>query len=108
MEVTMSMTAQECDRQLSTEEQVLSALRGGGPQTIEMLASLPGLSWPQVFMAVDRLSRSGAVSLRPTGRGEDQVAVNRTAAWWIAPALPGLQRRPKPRRTTSSPCPPAT
>jgi len=80
MEVTMSMTAQECDRQLSTEEQLLSALRGGGPQTIEMLASLPGLSWPQVFMAVDRLSRSGTVSLRPTGRGEYQVSINRAAA----------------------------
>jgi hypothetical protein len=55
-------------------------LRGRGPQTIEMLASLPGLSWPQVFMAVDRLSRSGAVSLRPAGRAEYQVSINRTAA----------------------------
>ncbi|MGH8712156.1 MAG: hypothetical protein ACREVA_12750, partial [Burkholderiales bacterium] len=80
MEVTMNTTGQECDKRCSTDERLLSALRGEGPQTIEMLASLPGLSWPQVFMAVDRLSRSGAVSLRPTGRGEYQVSLNRAAA----------------------------
>jgi len=80
MEVTMSMTAQECDRQLSTEEQLLSALRGRGPQTIEMLASLPGLSWTPVFLALDRLSRSGEVSLQRTGRCDYLVFLNRAAA----------------------------
>src|SRR2546427_7951216 len=99
MEVTMSMTAQECDRQLSTEEQVLSALRGGGPQTIEMLASLPGLSWPQVFMAVDPLGRSGAVSFRATGRGEDQGSMNKTGARCSRPGLTRIAHSAKPKAT---------
>ena len=76
----MNTTAQECDRQLSTEERLLSALRGRGPQTIEMLASLPGLSWTPVFLALDRLSRSGAISLKRTAGPDYQVSLNRVAA----------------------------
>jgi len=76
----MGTTALECGRPVSTEERLLAALRSGGPQTIEMLASLPGLSWAPVMLAVDRLSRSGTVSLRAAGHGEYQVSIRLTAA----------------------------
>ena len=76
----MNTTAQECDKQWSTDERLLSALRGRGPQTIEMLASLPGLSWTPVFLALDRLSRSGAISLKRTAGPDYRVSLNRVAA----------------------------
>lgn len=67
----------ECDRRISADERLLAALATEGPQTIESLASLPGLSWAPVFLALDRLSRSGEVLLRPVGHGEYQVSINR-------------------------------
>ncbi|MEK6617285.1 MAG: hypothetical protein AABY90_01185 [Nitrospirota bacterium] len=66
---------------LSTDERLLSALRGMESQTIESLCSLlPGMTWSQVFLAIDRLSRSGVVSLRPSGRRDYQVSLNRAVA----------------------------
>lgn len=76
----MGTMARECGSHLSTEERLVAALKSGGPQTIEMLASLPGMSWAPVILAVDRLSRSGTVSLRPAGRGEYQVSINEAVA----------------------------
>lgn len=64
----------------SIEQRVLAALRVGGDKTIEQLtASLPDVSWTQVFLAIDRLSRSGRVILRRTVRGDYQASLNRTA-----------------------------
>ena len=62
----------------SADEQLLSTLRTMGPQTIEKLASIPGLSWAQVFLAIDRLSRSGEVSLQPIRRCEYQVSLKQS------------------------------
>lgn len=75
----MSAMTLEIDNSLSTDEQLLAILGEVGPRTIEELSSLPGMSWPPVFLALDRLSRSGAVSLRPSGRGEYQVSINTMA-----------------------------
>jgi hypothetical protein len=68
------------DSQRASEIRLIQALCRRGPQTIESLSSTSGLSWSQVFMAVDRLSRSGAVALTPSGKGEYNVAMKRTAA----------------------------
>jgi hypothetical protein len=35
----------------------------------EVMRQCTGLSWNQVFLAVDRLSRSGEIMLMPRGRG---------------------------------------
>ena len=70
----------EGNTSVSVDERLLMALRETGPQTLEKLALLPGLSWPQVFLAIDRLSRSGAVSLQRTRRFEYEVSINRMAA----------------------------
>jgi hypothetical protein len=58
------MASQAC----SNEELVLSVLRSSGSLTIEqMIAKLPDLNWNQVFLAVDALSRRGAIVLRRRG-----------------------------------------
>jgi DNA-binding MarR family transcriptional regulator len=64
------------ERSTGSEGLLIQALHRRGPQTIEALSSTSGLSWSQVFMAIDRLSRSGMVALRRSGRGEYQVSVN--------------------------------
>ncbi len=77
----MSAMSNDFTTSLSTDELLLDALRGMQPQTIESLCSLlPGMTWSQVFLAVDRLSRVGAVSLQPIRRCEYQVSLNKTAA----------------------------
>jgi hypothetical protein len=63
----------------SVEEWVLAALQSRGTQTLDQLgASLPETNWAQLFLAVDRLSRAGLVSLRPADRGDYEVALNPT------------------------------
>ena len=39
----------------------------------EVMRQCTGLSWNQVFLAVDRLSRSGEIMLLPSGRGSYTV-----------------------------------
>lgn len=64
----------------SVEQRVLETLRMSGEKTVEQLTiSLPDVSWTQVFLAIDRLSRSGRVILRRTVRGDYQASLNRTA-----------------------------
>ena len=58
---------------------LLEALRNG-PQTIDTLSLLSGLSWSQVFNAIDRLSRSGHISLQRLPVCEYQVSLNQSGA----------------------------
>ena len=61
------------------EQRLLDALKMKGAQTIEQLASLqPTVSWAQVFLAIDRLSRAGLVFLRRDGGCRYCVSLNRT------------------------------
>ena len=73
----MSAISHDVTTSLSTDKLLLQALRGMQPQTIESLCSLlPGMTWSQVFLAIDRLSRSGVVTLQPIRRCEYQVSLN--------------------------------
>ncbi len=57
-------------------EWLLEILERNGPQTLDDLgASIPSACWAQLFLAVDRLSRSGAIALRVIGRGEYVVSL---------------------------------
>lgn len=77
----MSAISNDVSTSLSTDELLLEALRGMGPQTIESLcSSLPNMTWSQVFLAVDRLSRAGVVLLQPVQRCEYQVSLNGAVA----------------------------
>jgi hypothetical protein len=63
------------------EEVLRSALKIAGPTTMDRLVSLlPCVSWSQVFLAVDRLSRSGIVSLQRTKSGDYRISLNGVAA----------------------------
>lgn len=60
------------------EAGLLEALRE--PQTMDQLAArFPALSWSQIFLTVDRLSRAGFVSIR-RGRARDYTIVLNRAA----------------------------
>lgn len=63
----------------SVTPRLIEVLRQEGPQTIEALSTRAGISWTQVFLAIDRLSRSGGVSLRRLGGSRYQVSLNRTS-----------------------------
>ncbi len=52
---------------LLTDEKLIATLKRRGPMTIEELSSQAGVSWAQMFAAVDRLSRAGIVLLRRIG-----------------------------------------
>jgi hypothetical protein len=69
MEVVMDMTLS------SSQRRVLEILRNRGPQTLDALCELPGLTWSQVLLAVDHLSRSREVSIEPIGPREYQVSL---------------------------------
>lgn len=60
------------------EASLLEALRE--PQTMDQLAArFPAMSWSQIFLSVDRLSRAGFVSIR-RGRARDYtIALTRAA-----------------------------
>jgi len=77
-EAWMMERLRDPDSRRISEVRLIAALGRSGPQTIEALSSTSGLSWSQVFLAIDRLSRSGAIALRPFGRGEYKVFLNET------------------------------
>ena len=56
------------------DQQILETLRKcGGVGLDELVVCLGTAGWPSVFLAVDRLSRSGQLSLRLCARGEYRV-----------------------------------
>jgi hypothetical protein len=61
----------------SLDRQVLLLLRRKGAQTIEGLTMLTGIGWGPVFLSVDRLSRTGKVSLTPVYPSEYIVSEGR-------------------------------
>lgn len=65
---------------MAIEDVLVSALKTCGPTTMDHLSRLlPSVSWSQVFLAVDRLSRCGMVSLQRT-KGDYCVSLNGLAA----------------------------
>ena len=56
--------------QTATAQTVMEiVLRSPGCDLEELVLECPGLTWNQVFLAVDRLSRSGELILVSRGRG---------------------------------------
>jgi hypothetical protein len=57
-------------------KQVMEIIRRSSQCDLEDVAfACPGLTWNQVFMAIDRLSREGAVNLRNSGPGRYTVSI---------------------------------
>jgi predicted transcriptional regulator len=59
----------------AVDRKLLRLLRQKGDQTIKVLATSAGFEWGQVFQSVDRLSRSGKVSLTAVYPSEYCVSV---------------------------------
>lgn len=58
------------------EEAVVETLQRNGPCCLDDLVTyLPNLSWGEVFVAVDRMSRDGRVSLRQLGYSTYQITL---------------------------------
>jgi hypothetical protein len=67
MELHATSPADTCDRVLP-EQLILERLREDRRITVEEVGALvPELSWAQLFLAIDRLSRRGSVELRRQG-----------------------------------------
>jgi hypothetical protein len=60
---------------VSTDERLVRALKDLGPQTLERLAATSDMSWSELFCAVDRLSRSGRVTLKRIRRCEYELSL---------------------------------
>ncbi len=58
----------EAMMRLEKVKPVLTALRAGGPHTLDTLPRLAGMNWSDVFAVIDELSRSGTIVLRRVGR----------------------------------------
>ena len=71
----MMPTTKQPSSSSSVDRTVLLLLRRKGAQTIEDLTMLTGIGWGQIFLSVDRLSRTGKVSLTPVYPSEYRVSV---------------------------------
>ena len=77
---SLSAAASEAGSVMGTwvEARLLEALEK--PRSMDQLAShFPALSWSQIFLTIDRLSRAGFVSIRRISGGDYVIALNRTA-----------------------------
>lgn len=61
-------------QEITVEDQVIDILhRAPVCDLEEVTRQCPDLTWNQVFLAVDRMSRSGEIRLVPRGRGTYMV-----------------------------------
>ncbi|HTK86160.1 MAG TPA: hypothetical protein VL329_00445 [Nitrospiraceae bacterium] len=75
----MDRTMAEDERISSTEQRMLDVLSEAGPFTLDALSTRFDISWSQVFLAVDRLSRSRHVALHRTQSREYVVSIQGVA-----------------------------
>jgi hypothetical protein len=71
----MNRTMAEDECISSTEQRMLDVLNEAGPFTLDALSTHVDMSWPQIFLAVDRLSRSRHVALHRTQSREYVVSI---------------------------------
>jgi hypothetical protein len=75
MEVSMDRTMAEDGCISITEQRMLNVLHEAGPFTLDALSTRVDMSWAQIFLAVDRLSRSRHVALHRTQSREYVVSI---------------------------------
>ncbi len=71
----MRPTTKQPSSPQSVDRRMLLLLRRNGAQTMEGLAALTGVGWERVFFSVDRLSRTGKISLTLVRSCEYRVSV---------------------------------
>jgi hypothetical protein len=78
---------------MTAEEVVLDMLQRTGPCYLDdLVIQLPSLSWSEVFVAVDRMSRDGRLFLRRLARSTYYVAL---PSWHASPRSPSSHREPR-------------
>jgi len=77
---TMKPTITQPSNSQSVDRKMLLLLRRKGAQTIEGLNMLTGIGWGQVFLSVDRLSRTGKVLLTAVYPSEYRVSLGRAGS----------------------------
>ena len=61
----------------SIDEWILATLQQHGTQTLDQMSQLlPEINWAQLFLAIDRLSRSRKISLWSPGFGDYLITAN--------------------------------
>lgn len=66
----------------AVEEAVIELLERTGPCSLDdVVTYLPTLSWGDVFIAVDRMSRNGRILLRQVGYSTYRIALQDTSSW---------------------------
>jgi len=61
----------------SIDEWLLSVLHQQGTQTLDHIGTLlPDVNWAHLFVAIDRLNRTGDISLWSPGFGDYHLTVN--------------------------------
>jgi len=76
------------------EEAVLETLQRTGPCGIDdLVIQLPNLSWGEVFLAVDQMSRDGRLLLRPLGSSSYQITL---PSELTSPHSPSRQNEARP------------
>ena len=60
---------------IALDERLVQALRDWGPLTVERLVASSGMSWSELFFTIDRLSRSGRVTIKRLRRCEYEVSL---------------------------------
>jgi hypothetical protein len=61
---------------MPVEEAIVETLQRSGPCCLDdVVTYLPNLSWGEVFLAVDRMSRDGRVSLLQLGYSTYQITL---------------------------------
>ena len=65
---------------LPLEEAIIEKLRQGGPCCLDdVVTDLPDFSWGEIFLAVDRMSRNGRLSLLQLGYSTYQITLKSAA-----------------------------
>ena len=60
----------------SIDEWIIDALRTNGTQTLDRLShALPAEKWTSLFLAIDRLSRAGQITIWPPKNGDYLISV---------------------------------
>jgi hypothetical protein len=67
------------------EEAVVETLQSSGPCCLDdVVTYLPNFSWGEVFLAVDRMSRDGRVSLLQLGSSTYQITLRAQFAYRVS------------------------
>jgi hypothetical protein len=75
---------------LDIEAAIIEELRRSGPSCLDdVVACLPNFSWGEVFVAVDRMSRGGRVSLHQVSYSTYQIALHSQFAKSSSPTSRG-------------------